>query len=64
MQGYRGFDDKIDFYEITKVKRDDCCDDLEHKLQKLEKDLIKEQKDQDILENRQRGLCFLVSYLF
>ena len=56
MQGYRGFDDRIDVY----MKKDDCCKDLEHKLRELQKDFIDEQDDIDILENRQRGLCNLV----
>ena len=59
MQGYRGFDDRIDVY-MKKDEKDDCCKDLEHKLRELQKDFIDEQDDIDILENRQRGLCNLV----
>ena len=60
MQGYRGFDDRIDFF----MKKENCCKDLEHELSELQKDFIDEQDDQDILENQQRGLCNLVSNLF
>ena len=60
MQGARGFDDRIDFF----MKKENCCKDLEHKLRELQKDFIDEQDDIDILENRQRGLCNLVSDSF
>ena len=37
-----------------------CCDQLENKLNEIEKDFDKEEKDQDRLEAKQRSLCNLV----
>ena len=45
----------------AKHKKENCCEDLEKIIQMLQEDFEDEQKDQDRLEARQRGLCNLVS---
>ena len=55
LQGLSSFQEKVDTH-----KKSDCCENLEHMLKELRDDFEDEEKDQDRLENQQRGLCNLV----